>query len=99
MPWLAVLYMTANITLNLTAIALVKRGGAVGTMVASTLLVPVYGLVFCLNIPLLAPTPFSLGFCKWSRGGDCWFNSLQPRQARPFALKATKSGRSAGGES
>ena len=26
MPWLAVCYMAANITLNLSAIALVKRG-------------------------------------------------------------------------
>ena len=33
MPWLAVLYMMANITLNLSAITLVKRGGAVATMV------------------------------------------------------------------
>ena len=46
MPWLALGYMAANITLNLSAIALVKRGGAVATMLAGTLLVPIYGLVF-----------------------------------------------------
>ncbi len=28
MPWLALMYMTANIVLNLSAIALVKRGGS-----------------------------------------------------------------------
>eukprot|EP00802_Teleaulax_amphioxeia_P005929 Tamp_05933.p1 GENE.Tamp_05933~~Tamp_05933.p1 ORF type:complete len:568 (-),score=67.94 Tamp_05933:1136-2665(-) len=62
MPWLACMYMVANITLNLSAIALVKRGGAVATMVAGTLLVPVYGLVFCFNLPLLGAAPFSWDF-------------------------------------
>jgi hypothetical protein len=33
MPWLALMYMAANITLNLSAITLVKRGGAVATVV------------------------------------------------------------------
>ena len=62
MPWLTMAYMCANLTLNLSAIALVKRGGAVATMVAGTLLVPVYGLVFCFNLPLLGAAPFSWEF-------------------------------------
>mmetsp|Transcript_2709 Transcript_2709/g.8224 ORF Transcript_2709/g.8224 Transcript_2709/m.8224 type:complete len:382 (-) Transcript_2709:1865-3010(-) len=58
-PFLGFLYIAANVTMNIIGLTLVKRMSAVATMVTSFVTVPLITLVFCLNLPLLIPTPFT----------------------------------------
>ncbi|EKX53224.1 hypothetical protein GUITHDRAFT_132977 [Guillardia theta CCMP2712] len=77
MPWLFFAYMIANLSLNLSGIALTKRGGAVGTFVIGTVLVPITSLVFCLNIPLLGASRFSwifVGGLVFTTAGSLLYN-------------------------
>lgn len=62
MPMLTVMYIIANLVLNISAIRLLKLGGAVEINLASMALVPINSLLFCLPIPLLVATPFTLHF-------------------------------------
>jgi hypothetical protein len=58
----SILYVLANLVLNISAIRILKIGGAVEINLASMALVPINSLLFCLPIPLLGATPFSLYF-------------------------------------
>lgn len=59
---LSFIYVLANLVLNISAIRILKIGGAVEINLASMALVPINSLLFCLPIPLLGATPFSLYF-------------------------------------
>jgi len=58
-PYIGLAYMTVNLIMNILGITLIKNMSAVTAMLTSIVTVPIVTLVFCLDLPLLAPQPFT----------------------------------------
>ncbi|KAJ8904771.1 hypothetical protein NDN08_001287 [Rhodosorus marinus] len=58
-PYIGLAYMTVNLIMNILGITLIKNMSAVTAILTSIATVPIVTLVFCLDLPLLAPQPFT----------------------------------------
>ena len=48
---------------QICALSLVKQASAAVALISNLFSVPLISLVFCLNLPLLTPNPFSWAIC------------------------------------
>mmetsp|Transcript_5753 Transcript_5753/g.24251 ORF Transcript_5753/g.24251 Transcript_5753/m.24251 type:complete len:179 (-) Transcript_5753:2705-3241(-) len=58
-PYIGLAYMTVNLIMNILGITLIKNMSAVTAILTSIVTVPIVTLVFCLDLPLLTPQPFT----------------------------------------
>eukprot|EP01088_Endostelium_zonatum_P015605 TRINITY_DN3915_c0_g1_i1.p1 TRINITY_DN3915_c0_g1~~TRINITY_DN3915_c0_g1_i1.p1 ORF type:complete len:477 (+),score=65.54 TRINITY_DN3915_c0_g1_i1:158-1588(+) len=59
MPYATLIYVTVNLSWNITILLLVKQGGAVLTFIALAVIVPLSNLAFLIKWPLLGAAKFN----------------------------------------